>query len=360
MEKISIKKKDPSRQKSHNLAELLISELKQNKPIPHSRFYTDSELCKKSGYNLLTVRKAVSRLSALGYIYRIQGKGTLISPRCSKLSIIIVFTNNSSFEQDYQFLGFQANLARYANELSTVLNTVLLTAEHFIAQADDLRYYYPDLGVVIFYKNIDPLIKTFARLADNCIPHLFVGSDSRLSNIEKTKINYYVYSEKSIADAALSHLAGQGRRSIAFIGNNLPIGKARLEAAREACKHFSINLFPENIFIFDTIEDLYPSLIRFFSRPLNFDAILSSGDVFAFQAIQALTRLGISVPEKVAVIGIDNTVLNIHIIPPLSSIEIQPVSELRTCLKDIIKLLDNPLTRIQKKFKIQVVKREST
>jgi len=206
-----------SRNKSKVLAEELIRGITQNKPAPHTRYFSDKDLCIKTGYNLQTVRRALSRLVELGYVYRVQGKGTLISPRRRTLSLIIVFTENSSLELDYQFLFFQACLVRSAGELSMALQLTLLNGTEFTAQSKDLRYYYPALDAVIFYKNIDPLSCSFSCLTQMNIPHMFFGSDCRLSRTSCAGYNYYVYSEKSIADAALTHLRAQGRRRIALV-----------------------------------------------------------------------------------------------------------------------------------------------
>lgn len=99
--------------------------------------------------------------------------------------------------------------------------------------------------------------------------------------------------------------------------------------------------------------------MRFFNRPLNFDALFAGGDVFAFQALQALAKKGINVPQEVAVIGIDNTALNMHIMPPLTSVEIQPALEIKSCLKAIISLIDCSKKTVKKQIRVSVVKRES-
>ncbi|MGX7013824.1 GntR family transcriptional regulator [Vagococcus silagei] len=69
----------------------LLVEIKNHTFIPGDRFYSESDLKKKYSVSSITAVKALNELTNMGYLYRIQGKGTFVSK--SKVSQSVKFSD---------------------------------------------------------------------------------------------------------------------------------------------------------------------------------------------------------------------------------------------------------------------------
>ncbi|MBO0438428.1 GntR family transcriptional regulator [Vagococcus fluvialis] len=69
----------------------LLIEIKNHKFVPGDKFYSESEIKKKYDVSSITAVKALNELTNMGYLYRIQGKGTFLSK--SKVSQTVKFTD---------------------------------------------------------------------------------------------------------------------------------------------------------------------------------------------------------------------------------------------------------------------------
>lgn len=72
------------------IRELLV-EIKKHNFIPGDRFYSESEIKKKYNVSSITAVKVLNELTNMGYLYRVQGKGTFLSK--SKVSQTVKFTD---------------------------------------------------------------------------------------------------------------------------------------------------------------------------------------------------------------------------------------------------------------------------
>jgi DNA-binding GntR family transcriptional regulator len=69
----------------------LLAEIKAKKFFPGDKFYSESEIKEKFDVSSITAVKALNELTAAGYIYRIQGKGSFVSK--SKIQKLVKFTD---------------------------------------------------------------------------------------------------------------------------------------------------------------------------------------------------------------------------------------------------------------------------
>lgn len=123
---------------------------------------------------------------------------------------------------------------------------------------------------------------------------------------------------------ATTHLAAQGRRRIAFIGNatsHYPEFFARFRgyvkalAAHGLDRNEALELDATN-----ADADGAAAVRRLITEGTRFDAILAASDTIAIGAIRALKAEGISIPEDVAVVGFDDIPAARLTNPPLSSV----------------------------------------
>ncbi len=120
---------------------------------------------------------------------------------------------------------------------------------------------------------------------------------------------------------ALNHLKELGHRRIAFIGESLTASKERIYL--EGME--SINLKPQSIMGKARFEQAGEEGIhQLWKEPELPTAILCGYDDIAFGVIKALKRRGVSVPEDVSVVGIDNVRVASYMTAGLTSIDSCP------------------------------------
>jgi len=129
------------------------------------------------------------------------------------------------------------------------------------------------------------------------------------------------------AYAAVAHLHQSGRRRIAALhgqeGN--PCAEARREGYRRAVRDLGLpDLSRIGKFRREAGYDLTQSLL---AEEPGIDAIFAATDAMASGAMQALADLGVKVPQDVAVVGFDDSVIATCTAPPMSTVR-QPVEQM--------------------------------
>lgn len=121
---------------------------------------------------------------------------------------------------------------------------------------------------------------------------------------------------------ATRHLLAQGRRRIAFLGDErLPEIGLRHQGYVEALK--AAGLKPEAALRIRTrfsADDAYAAIGKALAKGLQFDAVVAASDVIATSALRALAEAGRRVPEDVAVVGFDDVDLARYTLPPLTTV----------------------------------------
>lgn len=121
---------------------------------------------------------------------------------------------------------------------------------------------------------------------------------------------------------AVTHLAANGRRRIAFLGPvDTPAAAQRLEGYKQGLAEAGIAFDPTLVAVIpQTMHDARRAAADFLASGVPFDAAFAFSDVVALAAIGALTEAGRSVPGDVAVVGFDDIVLARHSAPALTTV----------------------------------------
>ena len=144
---------------------------------------------------------------------------------------------------------------------------------------------------------------------------------------------------------ALDHLYAQGCRRIAFINGPVDTvpGTARLAGYLDAIDRLEL---PTSADMQVTADDFtYEAGIRATEMLLaqaNPDAIMAANDLLAVAAIKVLTRMGRSVPNDVAVVGMDNTQLAEITNPSLTSVGLGSESRAQAAADLLLSRLAEP------------------
>ncbi|MDT0492687.1 LacI family DNA-binding transcriptional regulator [Streptomyces sp. NPDC012600] len=132
------------------------------------------------------------------------------------------------------------------------------------------------------------------------------------------------------ARAAVDHLISRGRRQVATITGRLEVygAQRRLDGYRAALA--AAGLPPDERLIAPadfTEEGGARAMRELLSRRPGLDAVFAASDVMAAGARQVLREADRRIPEDVALIGFDDSVVARHMHPPLTSVR-QPIEEM--------------------------------
>ncbi|MCB5167870.1 LacI family transcriptional regulator [Streptomyces bambusae] len=245
-------------------------------------------------------------------------------------------------ETDMQLLLTLAGSDRERRRLAQYLaahrvDGVLLVSVH----ADDpLPELLEELGI--------PAVITGRRSADE--PLACVDSD----NLEGAR-------------AAVRHLLGRGRRAIATITGPLDVygAQCRLDGYRQALAAAGAAPDEGLTAVGDfTEEGGGRAMAELLERRPQLDAVFAASDVMAAGARQVLRAAGRRIPQDVALVGFDDSVVARHMDPALTSVR-QPIEEMgrtmtRVLLEQIARGPAAPGERPRIVLPTELVVREST
>lgn len=126
---------------------------------------------------------------------------------------------------------------------------------------------------------------------------------------------------------AAAHLVDSGRKEILYFYNsNSYSGKRKLAGYRSAMKERGL-LDDRRIHFFGRPHEDIPGMARYLLQlradGIRFDAVITSDDALALGVIKYAKKAGLRIPEDLAVIGYNNSVLACASDPELSSVDVR-------------------------------------
>lgn len=129
---------------------------------------------------------------------------------------------------------------------------------------------------------------------------------------------------------SITHLTALGHQRIAFIGGSPTVKSATLreiafneEMSRRGLPSFS-NAHTETGFTPQSGELCVTKLFSRLSTAQQPTALIAINDLVALGALHQLHRIGLRVPEDVALIGCDNQFFTPYLDPPLTTVDLHP------------------------------------
>ncbi|MGW8777112.1 LacI family DNA-binding transcriptional regulator [Streptomyces sp. NPDC055796] len=267
-------------------------------------------------------KEAVARAVAeLGYVPN-QAARALAGSRTDAVALVIPETEARIFSEPY-FLdlirGVSAELAKADKQL-------LLTLVRTEAERQRFEQYLAaqrvDGVLLASVHGDDPLPDRIARLG---LPVVMNGRRSEAERVD------YVDSDNIGAGlAAVAHLAGRGRSRIATISGPLDmyVARARLGGYRAGLTEAGITPDESLVATGDFTEEGGARAMReLLERSPDLDSVFVASDVMAAGARGVLREAGRRVPEDVALVGVDDSVVARLMDPPLTSVR-QPIEEM--------------------------------
>lgn len=173
-----------------------------------------------------------------------------------------------------------------------------------------------------------------------------------------------VINHETAAFKATEHLIKQGCKRIAHLSGRqvLSITKNRVKGVKKAINTYGLPFIPEFLIENGTNPEHTPKHVQWLMQQTNPpDGISCFNDDVAIHAMLTLKKLGISIPEKVKIIGFNNEKDCIVIEPNLSSIE-HPVVEMGKAVANLfLKHIEKPDQKPQTiVFDTNLIVRQST
>jgi len=347
----------------------LLQELKKRNVKPHDLFFSETELVKLHNLNRSTVRQAVSKLVDEGYLYRISGKGTFVSPRPKTKQILIV----SNYGEDtlrkgrYAIAEFISCITQFIKDEDLGYILVTIQPDEFLKISHDIELIYKQVSGILFFFDIAPLLKSKTVLDKKRLPYIYYGAEMNIP--EDIRINHFVYSQREVVYKALNYLYEMGHRKIGIVYNKAFLPRVqRFEVYLQWMKEKDLPIeqnksIIEIIFHYRENERKYIDFLnQMKSNPPSKEitAFFCVDDILGHYFINSIYRLGFKVPEEIAVIGVSNYPFCPELIIPLTSVEIPFSSDGKKCFQEFVKYIENPSGLINLKSKISIIEREST
>ncbi|ONI39344.1 hypothetical protein AN396_08035 [Candidatus Epulonipiscium fishelsonii] len=329
------------------------------------------DIAQEAGVSISTVSRALSpdtkdkvKSSTKTQIdYAIQKLGneshqSFISSTKDELSVgIILASSNKTFAHEY--------FAEMLNPLIYEFYKSNCEIKYVLAQASLSENMFLDAiqnrtvsGAVIMGRIDMELLKFFK----SNIPHLvYTGVNYVGQNTDEVICNGY-----EAIKTLFNHFISIGYETIGYIGstgNNsiLKNDYQRFDSYKASLKNYSMNM--NNDFIVhssDTIADGHIAMNKMIKRNKLPQAIICTSDSIAMGVINALYNAGISVPNDIAIAGVDNLNLSQFLTPPLTTVNV-PKDELSRIAINMLldKIRNNRTNNIRVDIPCELIIRKS-
>ncbi len=164
---------------------------------------------------------------------------------------------------------------------------------------------------------------------------------------------------------AVEYIVSLGKRRIAFINGPIQYKYAqeRLQGYQNALQAAGFVQDPELVIQLPEInyDMALSAAFQLMNSPKRPDAFFASSDVYAAAAIKAVSRIGLHVPEDIAVVGFDNIEISSMCTPSITTVN-QPRYQLGLLSCDLLtKLINKETIPIQHMYlETELIVREST
>jgi len=161
---------------------------------------------------------------------------------------------------------------------------------------------------------------------------------------------------------ATKHLIDSGCKNILTITGDLKLqsGRDRLEGYEQAISNAGLKINDDLVVHGDYTQSKAEALVRqLIKKKIKFDGVFAGNDLSALGVINVLLQNGISVPEKVKVVGFDDSPMASRNEPSITTIR-QPIRELGAQVAaSLLAILDGQVVE-DKVLDVKLIKRESS
>ena len=153
-------------------------------------------------------------------------------------------------------------------------------------------------------------------------------------NPAESKIDGVRFDDQAAAAEATAYLIASGRSPVAHIAGpgDTAVGRSRLDGFRQACADAGFDVADELVIEGDfTQQGGIEGMRRLLALPVPPRSVFCTNDMTALGALRVAHERGLSVPDDVAIIGVDDIDLAALTHPPLSTVRFSTDVLGRTC-----------------------------
>ena len=236
-------------------------------------------------------------------------------------------------------LGFPF-YAQALKELLSEQNEYRLILIHYDPQfPETVRTFtqtFKPVGVIYFEEEMDDAILSW--LQNRGVRTVMLGGTAPNSGSGMVRVN-----DLAAAYEGTNYLLRLGHRKILFLSDEIrkiSSGFQRITGCRQALEEKGLTLEPSHVYYGEmTFEAGYEAVKDALSKGTEFTAVFGLCDETAIGAMAALYDSGISVPDRVSVLGYDDLDIAGHVRPALTTIH-QPID---LYVKKLLDLFGDPL-----------------
>ncbi|MFC8721681.1 LacI family DNA-binding transcriptional regulator [Kitasatospora sp. NPDC057198] len=267
-------------------------------------------------------REAVQNaIAELGYVPN-RAARTLVTSRTDSIALVVPEAETRLFSEPY----FSDIISGVSAELAETDMQLLLILVRNQRERDRLSAYLTaqrvDGVLVVSVHRDDPLPGLLESLE---IPSVLAGRRGDLEPLS------YVHADNAGgARMAVRHLLRRGCTQVATLTGplDMEVAQARLGGYRRALEEAGHAYDEELVGLADFTEEGGRVAMReLLARKPELDGVFCASDVMAAGAMQVLRAAGRRIPDDVAVIGFDDSIVARHTDPPMTSVR-QPIEEM--------------------------------
>jgi LacI family transcriptional regulator len=231
-----------------------------------------------------------------------------------------------------------------ADGYRVLISSVGSAVETEIALIRSLQRGYADGLIISPLRVDDALIAELTRLR---VPAVVIGLLPAGVALDNVRAN----SAAGVA-LAVEHLVSVGRRRIGFVNGpeDTTPGRVRGQAFRDACRASGVQSGPRHRAV---AEDFTFAAGRAAARDLlrrpggELDAVIGANDLIAAGALHAAAELGLTVPDDLALVGMDDSALAAQLLPTLTSVALGSARRGRYAAELLLARLADPDREVQ-------------
>ena len=300
-----------------------------------------TEIARRAKVSIATVSRTINRVPTvdphlarrvwrvvdeLGYYPNTQARA-LVSGRTRIFGVIVSDMMNPFFPEIVQSFEDIAVEHGYEILLSSTVhdpNRMRSSVRRMIERRVD--------GVAILTFGMEELL--LEGLTVRKVPLVFIDVGPPRPHIYNIKIDY----QRGIRQA-VQHLAALRHERIAFIAgpSRLPSAVTRRKAFEDSLREIGIGVYPDLILEGDhTMEGGMKAFDELSQTGRQPTAIMCSNDMTAIGVMREAYERGVSIPQKLSLIGFDDVRISQFMIPPLTTIQMSQVEISRLAFKALV------------------------
>ena len=330
-----------------------------------ARFLSENDLCAIHNVSRQTVRQALKVLESEGVIVRMRGSGTFVKaaePKpepSSRQNVGII----STYFSDYIFPSIITGIEGVLKQNNIGIQLAITHNRVFEeTQAIENMLTQGICGLIIEPSKSalpNPNIKLYEEIKARNIPIVFFNAKYPWSDAPCIAMDD-VLAGKIVTD----HLFNNGHRNISAIFSLDDMqGHNRYHGFMNSCEEHGLKTAEQNVIWYSTAErdDLFTVNEKKIQAMLdNSTAVVCYNDKLAVDLLGFCRQKGLSVPDDISVVGIDNSKLSTICDIPLTTVQ-HPHQELgKAAAEKLVSIIRDPLCKCEDViFTPQLITRDS-